>query len=243
MGAIPAPSLKKTRGQDILEAREVAVADALRNLSMAVSQVRVTSDTRVENYVLKSDEIRVRIEAMIRGARILEEKLLPTSGVYRVIVQLRLKGPNSLLDAIEAAEAEARRAAVAAAYNPFAPGMPAPDSAEYTSLIVDCRGLRVAACPAPKLYDNERAEVYGTMKISPDFVNEVGIVSYPRSMQEARTSPRAGKNPLVIRARGVADNNRFHPIISTHDAEKIRDANHDSKFMERVAVIFLVDPL
>lgn len=258
MGAIARPTIKKSRAQDVLDAREAAVADALRNLSMAISRVRVTSSTRVENYILKSDEIRVRIDTIIRGATVVEEKVLPTSAVYRVVLQVRLTGPDSLLDAIEAAEANARRAAVAEggvrpdplmgsvtrpAPSPFSPGMPAPDGAEYTGLIIDCRGLRVVSIPAPKLYDDGGREVYGTIRVSPEYVNEVGIVGYPRSMDAARRSSRAGDRPLVIRALRVSDGSRFHPVISRRDAERARQANESGHFFERTAVIFLVDPI
>ncbi|GAB4468514.1 MAG: hypothetical protein OHK0029_40960 [Armatimonadaceae bacterium] len=246
MAAVAPPTLKKSRSQDILEAREAAVVDALRNLSMAVSRVRVTADTRMENYILKSDEVRVRLEAVIRGAQIIEEKVLPKSKVFRVIVQLRLRGPDSLLDALNAAEEEARRLALAEAEkkkDPFAPGMPAPDGAEFTGLIIDCRGLKISACPAPKLYDDRRNEVYGTIKVTPDFVNERGIVGYPRSLDAAKHNERVGNRPLIVRARGVADEHRFHPMISRGDAERIRDANGSSKFLERTAVVFLIDPI
>jgi hypothetical protein len=121
--------------------------------------------------------------------------------------------------------------------------MPAPDGAEYTSLLVDCRGLNVNACMSPKLYEEDGDEVYGTMKVSADYAIDTGIVAFPRSMSEAHRSARVGRNPLIVRARYVRDQNRFCPVISDRDAERARAANSDSHFFERTAVLFVVDPV
>jgi len=248
LGALAPPTLTKSRSQDILDAREAALNDALRSLGMAAARVRVTADTRVANYLLKSDDIRVRVEALLRSAEVIEEKVLPTSAVYRVVVQTRLTGPNSLLEAITPPAEEARPTPVATPApeptpDPNAPGMPAPAGAEYTSLLVDCRGLNITACMSPKLYEEDGTEVYGTMKISADYVIETGIVSFPRSMSEAHRTAGVGSNPLIVRAHYVRDQNRFCPVISDRDAERVRAANADSHFFERTAVLFLLDPV
>ena len=252
LGAIAPPTLKKSRSQDILDARDAAVNDAIRSLSIAVSQVRVTADTRVSNYVMKNDDIRLRVEAMLRNAEVVEEKILPKSGVYRVVVQARMSGGrNSLLAAIGDAPAlPAMRPSPAPLATPAplpspesdnAPGAPAPPNVEYTSLIVDCRGLRMSACMSPRLYDTHGNEVYGTMKIAPEYVIETGIASFPRSMTEALRCNRTGCKPLIVRATGVADDNRFYAVIRPHDAERARAANQSSRFFERTAVVFLLD--
>jgi hypothetical protein len=249
LGAVAPPTLRKSRSQDVLDARDAAMNDALRALGMAASQVRVTAETRVANYVTKSDDVRVRVEALLKNAEVIEERMLPSSGVYRVVVLARLTGPNSLLEAVSPPEpprplpAATPTPAPAPTPDPNAPGMPAPDGAEYSSLIVDCRGLNVTACMSPKLYDEDGDEVYGTMKISADYAIDTGIVAFPRSMSEARRSARVGNNPLLVRAHWVRDQNRFCPVISRRDAERARAANGDSHFFERTAVLFLVDPV
>jgi hypothetical protein len=259
LGAVAPPNLSNTRTQRVLDARDAAVADALRNLSLAAARVRVTADTRVENYLLKSDRVRVRVEGAVRGAEVIEEKLLPTSGLYRVVVQVPLSGPGSLAEALGVEKPAAKSILVASrpvprvtpaplptpaqtpAPDPYAPGMPAPEDAEYTSLIVDCRGLRVSATMSPKLYDSDGHEVYGTVKCSPDYAIDKGVVAYPRSMDYALNRSRAGERPLIVKARGVADRFRFNPVISNRDADRARQANRSGRFFERTAVLFLVD--
>jgi len=259
LGAMAPPTLKKSRSQDILDAREAALADGLRVLNIAASQVRVTADTRVANYILKSDEIRVRVEGVVNNAEVIEEKMLPSSGVYRVIVMARLTGPNSLLEAVspstpekgdasEIARLAADTAPVVEKTAPakpkgFAPGDPAPGGAEYTGLIIDCRGLDMSSCMSPKIYDEDGDEVYGTMKVEPEYVIETGIASFPRSMQEARRSSRVGDRPLVIRAIRVADQNRYYAVIPRSLADRARAANQTSRYFERTAVCLVLDPI
>ena len=94
-----------------------------------------------------------------------------------------------------------------------------------------------------KLYDTTGREVYGTVRVSPEYAIETGIVGYPRSMAEAIRSARAGSRPLIVKAVRVADKHRFHPVISLEDADRILAANNRDKFLLRTAVIFLVDPV
>jgi len=120
---------------------------------------------------------------------------------------------------------------------------PLTDPGPFTSVIVDCRGLGVEAVMSPKLYDTTGREIYGTVRVSPDYAIEVGIVGYPRSMGQALRTSRAGSHPLIVRAVRVADRHRFNPVVSLEDGDRILAANSRDKFLLRTAVIFLVDPV
>ena len=239
LGALPPPSLTRSRAQDTLAARDAALADALRTLSMAVRQVRVSANSRVSNYILKSDEVRLKLEGVIKNAEVVEEKLLPDAGIYRVIVQVPLVGAGSVSEAVGVASESAVTTETTPTRDPHGPGAPAPSGATYTGLIVDCRGLGLNSSPAPKLWSERGEEVFGTISVSQDFVQEQGIVSYPRSFSEARNSARVGSRPLVVRAYRCRDTTRCEPVLSRADAELVRDANVNSKFLERCAVVFV----
>jgi hypothetical protein len=103
--------------------------------------------------------------------------------------------------------------------------------------------MRVSAVMSPKLYDTTGREVYGTVRVRPDYAIETGIVGYPRSMRQALQGSRAGSHPLIVRAVRVADKFRFNPVISLEDADRILAANNRDGFLQRTAVIFLVDPV
>jgi hypothetical protein len=140
---------------------------------------------------------------------------------------------------------EPRRPAAPAAPLPGGePGLtPLSDTGPFTSVLIDCRGLGVQAIMSPKLYDTTGREVFGTVRVSPEYAIETGIVGYPRSMAEAIRSARAGSRPLIIKAVRAADKHRFHPVISLEDADRVLAANNRDGFLERTAVIFLVDPV
>lgn len=123
------------------------------------------------------------------------------------------------------------------------PLTPLSDSGPFTAVLVDCRGLGIQAVMSPKLLDTTGREVYGTVRVTPEYAIETGIVGYPRSMAEAIRGARAGSHPLIVRALRAADKHRFHPVISIEDADRILAANNRDRFLERTAVIFLVDPV
>lgn len=249
LGALPPPSLTRSRAQDTLTARDAALADALRTLAMALQQVRVTADSRVSNYTLKSDDVRLKLAGVVKNAEVVEEKLLPESGIVRVIVQVPLTGVGSVAEAVGAPTDEAPKtetgkgslSEIAKPTSPHAPGAPAPAGATYTGLIVDCRGLGLKSSPSPKLWSERGEEVYGTVSVSDEFLQEQGIVAYPRSLEAARNTPRVGARALVIRARRCHDSTRCEPVISNSDAQRIQEANGESKFLERCAVVFVTD--
>lgn len=246
LGALAPPTLSRSRAQDTLDARQTALGDALRTLATATGRVRVTANTRVENLVLKNDDVRVRVDGVLDKAEVIEESLSP-SGVYRVVVQIPLSGAGSVSEAVGVVGAAPVSEATAPPPQSKKPELglevPVPDGATYTGLVVDCRGKKIVACMSPKLYDTDDREVYGTLAVSPDYANDPGIVGYPRSMDEALRSTRAGTRPLVVRAVGRADKHRFFPVVERKDAQRIRAANERDKFLERTAVVFVVDPL
>jgi hypothetical protein len=107
LGALAPPSLSRSRAQDTLDARQAALADALRTLALAVGQVRVNANTRVRNYVLQDDEVRLRVDDVVKSAQVIEEALSSKTGVYRVVVQVPLSRSGSVSEAVGVGDAPA----------------------------------------------------------------------------------------------------------------------------------------
>ncbi|WP_395146280.1 hypothetical protein [Armatimonas sp.] len=243
LGALPPPSTTRSRAQDTLLARDAARADALQTLTMALQQVRVRGESRVSSYTNTANSgVRLKLAEVVKSAEVLEEKLLPEAGIFRVIVQVRLIGAGSVSEAIgvpietkTATEQDKPRES-------FTPGTPAPPGVAFTGLIVDCRGLGLKSSPCPKLWNESDEEVFGTITVSDEFLQDQGIVAYPHSLEAARNSSRIGARPLIVRARRCRDSTRCEPILSASDAQRIQEANSESKFLERCAVVFVADP-
>lgn len=126
--------------------------------------------------------------------------------------------------------------AAVVALKPSEPGKP------YTSVIIDATGVGLDRCMSPKIRKSDGSEVWGTMSVDIDFVEDHGIVGYAKDMGEALKCPRSGANPLVIKAIGRAGGNfKSDPIISNADAAFLLAENAKGGFLEKFNVIFIKD--
>lgn len=76
-------------GQARAMARRAAQLDAYRNLLELVKGVQIKSGTTVEDFMLRDDRIKSRVEGILREARIVEEDFLP-DGTCEVTVEFDL---------------------------------------------------------------------------------------------------------------------------------------------------------
>lgn len=116
----------------------------------------------------------------------------------------------------------------------------------YTSVIVDTLGYKVARAMSPKIRTKTGDEVWGTLKMSPDEVQNSGPVAYARSMSDAKKHTRTGSSPLVVRAIGRAGGSRMCDVVlSDEDVEKLKSADRTSNpsFLAEMHVVFIVDPI
>lgn len=115
----------------------------------------------------------------------------------------------------------------------------------YTSVIVDTLGYNVMRAMSPKLRTKDGVEVWGTIKIDPDDVQDQGPVAYTRTMVDAHKSPRAGANPLELKAIGRAGGSRMCDVVlSDEDVAKLKAADSAAKppFLAQMKVVLVVDP-
>jgi len=87
------PKEAKNIAQARLMAERAAVSDARRNLVEVLKGVRVDSATTVENYMAKSDQIRLSAEGFIQGsAEIRDQRKYLSDGAIEVTVAMNLTG-------------------------------------------------------------------------------------------------------------------------------------------------------
>lgn len=119
---------------------------------------------------------------------------------------------------------------------PSNPGHP------YTSVIIDTTGLKLDRCMSPKIRRVDGSEVWGTVKVDIDFVEDHGIVAYAGSLEEAKKNGRCGDNPMIIKAFARAGGNfRSDPVISNPDASLLLDEDKKGGFLSKFNVIFVKD--
>jgi hypothetical protein len=116
----------------------------------------------------------------------------------------------------------------------------------YTSVVIDTLGFNVRRAMSPKIRTSEGDEVWGTLKISPDEVQDQGPVAYARTLEDAKKCSRAGSSPLLLRAVGRAGGSRMCDVVlSDEDVTKLRAADQAAQppFLPQMRVVMVVDPL
>ena len=245
-GIVPPRAVSNTHA--IMLAKRAAEADAYRLLAEAVNGVQVDSETTVEQLMIKSDVVKTKVSAVIRGARTVAEGEI--NGGYSVTMELPLfGGMNSLAETVierptytEPFPAPTPSytpppAPPTTIYNPPTTIKPNPSySGGYTGLIVDCRGVGyLRPVMSPVIFDANLRTIYGHKNLDYDKVIRDGMASYAQDMSQAY---RAGDNPLVVRAIGIDDLNA-DPIISMEDTDLVLYENEISHFLDNTAVVFL----
>lgn len=95
IGAPPARTGNPAQARAMAE--RAAFVVALRNLLETVKGVRVDSESVVENFMVKNDVIKTRVDGIVRGARILKTEYM-SDGSVEVLVGINMKG--ALLNAV-----------------------------------------------------------------------------------------------------------------------------------------------
>ena len=97
-GIVPPNAINHTQAKGL--ASKAAKADAYRKIGEFVNGVRVEGETTVENMLTTQDRVKMRVEATINGAKILDETFLSDGG-YRITMQVPMFGKtNSLASAV-----------------------------------------------------------------------------------------------------------------------------------------------
>ena len=91
------PAFPGNAAQARAMAERAAYVVALRNLLETVKGVRVDSETVVENYIVKNDVIKAKVDGIVRGARIVDTRYM-SDGSVEVLVAMPMKG--AFLDAL-----------------------------------------------------------------------------------------------------------------------------------------------
>jgi hypothetical protein len=127
IGAPPARAANAAQARAM--AQRAAFVVALRNLLEVVKGVRVDSESIVENFMVKSDVIRTRVDGIVKGARIVKTQYM-SDGSVEVQVAMPLKGP--LMEALvpdnfgRPSSTQVLQKPLPQAVQPLRPAVPAP---------------------------------------------------------------------------------------------------------------------
>jgi len=110
----------------------------------------------------------------------------------------------------------------------------------YTGVIFDAQTLAFTPSSSVKILDEDGREVYGSAYVAKDWADKHGIVSYAKSLDQAKANQRVAGNPLVIKAVRVTGPNHKDLVISNDDARRVRDLAKYLNFLDAAKVVIIV---
>jgi hypothetical protein len=243
-----APKYETNTAKATVLAREAAIVAAERNLLKAINGVRITSDTTVRDLVVESDVIKTHVEGLLKNAVILSEKAMPQSNGYQVVMGIDLYGDKKCLaeeiDLPKQAEKAVDLILEKSAGKDEKPVQPVEEkNAEYTGLVIDCRGLSLVRSMCPRILDQTGASLWSDRTVSTEMINEKGMAGYFRTPDDPELARRVGKHPLLVKALRASGGKDFKTdaVLSPADFERVQTANEQALFLEKLNVAFLVD--
>lgn len=199
--------------------------DAYRYLAEEVDALHVTSTSTVKNLRDLDDEINTRVEAALRGAKVISAKL-ESDGSFHATVRLPKNGPQSIAAAVLKPD-------VAVEDFPKPKFSNIRSEVDYTGLVIDCRGLNLSEAISPAIKSAAGTEIYAYKNIGYENTLSNGLVEYSANVN----SSRAGSAPLVVKAVKVSQG--CDVIVSDEDADKILAANQSTNFLTNCAVVLV----
>jgi hypothetical protein len=215
-------------------ARKAAWAVALRNLLEVVKGVRVDSTTTVNNFVTTNDEVRTRVEGMVKGANLVKEQEMP-DGSFETTVEMKLTGDFSGVLLPKSSP----RTEPLQQYNNKKSGEDV--RAKYSGLVVDAQGTGAHAALAPRILNEQGDEAYSVAYVEQRTMAEQGIAIYVSDLPSAQANPRVTNTPLVVKALRASGNNHTDLVISDADAQTIHGVPDHFKFLKQAKVLVILD--
>lgn len=215
-----APDMKAASpAQARLGAERAALLDAFRNLLAQVKGVSVDG-TKKMGDLMEKDEVKARVEGIVRGYKVVGKRYFSDSGV-----EIDIEVPLAALSDVVDPDATPVQAVAAA--------KPEADKSS-TGLVIDARGLKVTPALAPRVLDGEGKPVYSIDNLSSAARKTTGVASYVQSLEEAQKSMKAGDKPLVIKAaKATGADLQLNP----DDAKKLAALNASFLSEGRVVIV------
>ena len=215
---------------------------AYRNLLELVGEVQIDAETQVRMAMVENDSVRIRLEGIVRGARVVPGSQKEVEGLYRIALRLELlrEFSETVLPAANAVDPEAE---VVDEIDSDSLLTYIPES--YDGLIVDARGMDLRPSMAPKILALSGAQVYGVGMAERHFVTSMGLVGYYKDLEQAAASDRLGgldAHPLVVKAQQVSGLYNADVVVSNEDAANIRFADSSADFLKECRVALLLGP-
>ncbi len=233
LGIPPSHSVNAFQAKEMT--RSAAWSVALANLLEVINGIRVDAHTTVQNHMTTNSEVQTRVEGLVRGATVVEERELPSGGGIEITVQSNLAG--TIPEAINKNRPR----------KPNPPPSPPPSPSIYTGLVIDARNTRATPALQPQIMTSDNIEIYGPATVNHEFLSgpsltEPGRIAwYVNNESEMRSHYKAGTNPIVIKALRATGDNNVNLVIGRTKGELIQALPEYQEFLGKAKVLILLD--
>lgn len=237
------------RALDQIKARRAAQVNGYARLLEQIKGVKVDARTLVEDSILKKEVVSARVSGLVRGAKIVTEKINWEGGFPIATIEMRIcmsnqaYGCNSTRSIISTLNLDQT-------VNSYLPKKdflyegkdigkkpkphPSPKPGEMvldpnkpvTGLIFNLNGifyerelLPVIVTPSDS---SDYSTVYSVKSVNPKVCRNFGVVRHAGTVKQAQKTPYLGNNIMVIPAMKVTDENMI--VISNDNANNIYES-------------------
>jgi len=250
------PSGNKVKDQ--LRAIRAATILAQRALLETLKELKIDSQTKVQNKMAQEDVVNTRIEGTIQGAQVVKQNVRWEGETPIVTVEMRIclggigtcKSEKSIINTL-ALDQKNEPPDVPQQRLDDVVSMPEPtppktqdifydSSKPVTGIIFNLQGLffeRVILPVVITIADgNKPFTVYSAKSVDPQVFRTYGVVRYAESLDQARQNPHLGDNTMIVPVTGVTKENMI--IIGFDAARLIRETtSYGNDYLRNAKVI------
>jgi hypothetical protein len=211
-----APDMRSlSPAQARLGAETAAKLDALRNLLAQARGLRISADRTVGD-AMAQDEVRGRVEGVVRDYRVVKKRYFSDQGV-EMDVEVPLSGiAQAVLPPPETAVAGRG------------------GESRYTGLVVDARGLGVQPALGPRLLDSSGGVLYAPTMMGEAARKSAAPARYFKTLELASKAPSVGSAPLLIKAARAQGSDL---VLGSAEARAIQELPSQVLAGGRVAIV------
>jgi len=250
------PSGNKVKDQ--LRAVRAATILAQRALLETVKELKIDSQTKVQNKMVQEDVINTRIEGTIQGAEIVKQDVRWEGDTPIAIVELRIclsgigacKSEKSFISALNLDQKSEQTNAPIQRLNDIVTKQETiakkvqdivyDSSKPVTGIIFNLQGLYFEKVILPVVITmgdgNRTFTVYSVKSVEPQVIRTYGVVRYTDSVEQARQNPHLGDNAMII---PVSQITRENIIMIGIDAARIirQTTSHGNDYLKSAKII------
>jgi len=245
----------KNKVIDKLKALRAAKVVAQRDLLENIKGVRISSQTTVENMMLKEDIIKTRVDGTIKGARVFKRHFEWQGNVPLAMVELRVymtgsAGGTTSKSLVSTLDINRKYGTsycpippipkVPSTGKPGArPGISYDSSKPVTGVVFSLAGQPFERVLLPVVRTETKSKrkitIYSVKSVDPKIIRTYGVVRYADTVEAARKISHLGNNIMVVPTVYVASDNSI--FVGTDAARLVKETiRFDNNYLKKAKV-------